>query len=105
MSCHSWLRNLKSPCGLGSCSRTLRRLQRRKLAASHRLTLESMETRVVPSTFTVVNTNDSGTGSFRAAITQVNADAGTRTDRIKFAITGTGPFIIHPLTALPVVIN
>ncbi|MDB5314047.1 MAG: hypothetical protein JWO38_8249 [Gemmataceae bacterium] len=60
MSFHSWLRNLRSTYGLGSGGRTLRRIQRRKLAAGHRLTLESLEARVVPSTFTVLNTSDSG---------------------------------------------
>ncbi|MDB5308259.1 MAG: polymorphic outer membrane protein, partial [Gemmataceae bacterium] len=83
MSFHSWLRNLKSTYGLGSGGRTLGRIQRRKLAAGHRLTLESLEARVVPSTFTVLNTSDSGPGSLRAAVTAANTAPGA--DVIEFA--------------------
>src|SRR5262249_25048189 len=37
--------------------------------------LQVLEDRIAPATFTVLNTNDSGTGSLRDAITQANADA------------------------------
>ncbi|MGO4535757.1 right-handed parallel beta-helix repeat-containing protein [Leifsonia sp. 2MCAF36] len=52
------------------------------------------------ATFTVTNTADSGAGSLRQAITDATSTAGTHT--ITFAIPGTGPFLIAPLTALPV---
>lgn len=50
-------------------------------------------------TFTVINTADSGPGSLRQAILDANANPGV--DQISFAIPGTGPFIIQPLSALP----
>src|SRR3954447_9411219 len=45
--------------------------------------LEPLEDRTVPSTFTVLNNFDSGTGSLRQAIVDANTAAGT--DRIDFA--------------------
>jgi hypothetical protein len=50
--------------------------------------LEVLEDRVVPSTFTVVNANDSGAGSLRDAIAQANLAGGDNT--INFAL-GPGP--------------
>ena len=50
-------------------------------------------------TFTVANTNNSGTGSLRQAITDANNNAGT--DTIKFTISGTGVHTITPTSALP----
>lgn len=55
------------------------------------------------ATYTVTNTNDSGAGSLRQAILDANAVAGAHT--IAFAITGTGPFVITPATALPLLGN
>ncbi|RLS25448.1 MAG: hypothetical protein DWH70_05185 [Planctomycetota bacterium] len=52
-----------------------------------RLELVSLEDRVVPATFTVLNDSDSGAGSLRAAIELANATAGN--DIINFSITGT----------------
>jgi hypothetical protein len=52
-------------------------------------------------TFTVTNTNDSGTGSLRQAIIDANANPGT--DTITFNIPGTGPHTIQPLSALPTI--
>ncbi|MCA8936032.1 MAG: hypothetical protein KDB68_07485, partial [Planctomycetes bacterium] len=49
------------------------------------------------TTFTVSNTNDSGTGSLRDAITQANATTGA--DTIQFGVTGT----ITLTSALPVI--
>ncbi|MDR6972729.1 right-handed parallel beta-helix repeat-containing protein [Leifsonia shinshuensis] len=51
------------------------------------------------ATFTVTTTADSGAGSLRQAMTDANSTAGTHT--ITFAIPGTGPHLIAPLTALP----
>ena len=48
----------------------------------------------------VINTNDSGPGSLRQAITDSNADSGDR-DTIVFNIPGSGVHTITPLTALP----
>jgi hypothetical protein len=59
------------------------------------------ESTAAPVTFTVTNTNDSGPGSFRQAIRDANASITDGADRIHFAIPGTGPHVIAPLTALP----
>jgi hypothetical protein len=53
------------------------------------------------ATFTVTNTNDSGAGSLRAAITAANAD--DIADTIVFNIPGTGIHTISVLTELPAV--
>jgi hypothetical protein len=50
------------------------------------------------STFTVINTSDSGVGSLRQAIIDANNNAGA--DTIAFNISGTGVHTISPLTAL-----
>jgi hypothetical protein len=63
------------------------------------LRLESLEFRCVLSTFTVLNTDDSGAGSLRQAILDANANAGA--DEIAFDISGPGVHTIAPLTALP----
>ena len=53
---------------------------------------ESLEERMLLTAFTVVNTNDSGEGSLRAAIEAANAEAGA--DEITFADTLAGQTII-----------
>ncbi len=63
-----------------------------------RLNLERLEARDVPATFTVANTADSGAGSFRQAIIDANANAGT--DTIDFSI-GSGFQLITLSTAFP----
>jgi parallel beta-helix repeat protein len=62
--------------------------------------VETIERRLLLSTYTVVNTNDDGPGSLRDAITQV--DNGTD-DIIDFDIPGTGPFTISPASPLPAI--
>src|SRR5262249_18337939 len=52
------------------------------------LRLETLEDRTVLSTFTVTNTNDSGPGSLRQAISDATAAAGTKTGA--FNIGGGG---------------
>jgi titin len=52
-------------------------------------------------TFTVTNTADSGAGSLRWAITNANANPGPNT--INFNISGTPPYTINLLSALPAV--
>jgi Secretion system C-terminal sorting domain len=49
--------------------------------------------------YTVTNTNDTGSGSMRTAITSANSNSGL--DTIKFNISGTGPFTIKPITTFP----
>lgn len=53
----------------------------------------------VLAAFAVTNTNDSGAGSLRAAITSANGLAGT--DTITFSIAGAGPHTINLATVLP----
>jgi Matrixin/PKD domain/Right handed beta helix region/Periplasmic copper-binding protein (NosD) len=55
-------------------TRPTRNAQRRA-----RLAVEALEVRCVLSTFTVSNTNDSGAGSLRDAVTQANSSAGPDT--------------------------
>lgn len=52
-------------------------------------------------TVTVTNVNDSGAGSLRQAITDVNASPPPNT--INFGIAGSPPFVITPAAALPAV--
>jgi hypothetical protein len=59
--------------------------------------VEELEGRLVLSTITVMNANDSGPGSLRAAITQ--ADQDTTRDTIDFAPAVTGTIAL--LSALP----
>ena len=51
------------------------------------------------ATFTVINTNDTGTGSLRQAIT----DANTSSNVILFQISGSGPFTINLQSTLPTI--
>lgn len=53
------------------------------------------------ATFTVTNTNDSGSGSFRQAILSANSNSGA--DVIQFAISGTGQHTITLSSGLPVI--
>lgn len=54
---------------------------------------------VFAATFAVTNANDSGPGSLRQAIIDANAGGGSNT--IAFQISGTPPFTINVLSALP----
>lgn len=53
------------------------------------------------TTYTVINTNDSGAGSLRQSIEDANANSGP--DTIEFGISGAGPHTIAPLTGLPTI--
>ena len=56
-----------------------------------RLKFESLESRDVPSTFTVLNTDNDGAGSLRQAITDANNHPNSGgPDRIEFNISGSG---------------
>ncbi len=56
---------------------------------------------VEATVYTVTNTNDSGAGSLRQAITDANTNGGQ--DSIHFAVPGPGPHTIQPASELPVV--
>jgi hypothetical protein len=53
------------------------------------------------ATFTVINTNDSGAGSLRDALTAANTNAGP--DTIQFAIPGAGVHVINVASFLPTI--
>ncbi len=55
--------------------------------------------RTVVAPFTVINSNDSGPGSLRQAVTDANAQAGL--DEIRFDIPGPGPHVISLTSGLP----
>ncbi len=57
----------------------------------------------VAGTFTITSTDDSGPGTLREAIAQVNASPGPH--RIEFNLSGNGVHTISPLTALPTIVN
>jgi uncharacterized repeat protein (TIGR01451 family) len=78
-----WLRALKAP-----------NTRRGRPARARRapLGLESLEDRWLPSTFTVLNTNDAGPGSLRQAILDANAHPNSGgPDRIEFNLAATDP--------------
>jgi parallel beta-helix repeat protein len=71
------------------------------LVASSVITLWLAERRVQGATFTVTNTNDSGAGSLRQAIT--NANGTLAIDTIDFNIAGGGVKTINLVTPLPTI--
>jgi hypothetical protein len=64
--------------------------------------LEVLEDRTLLSTFTVINTGDSGPGSLRQAIVDSNAATGGA-NTIDFAIPGPGVQVIAPGSPLPAI--
>jgi len=76
--------------------------RRRRVA---RAAIEGLERRTLLSTFLVTNTNDSGAGSLRQAISDSNASPATSPgqNEIDFSIGATGPQTINVATPLPVV--
>ena len=74
-------------------------MMKRLLVFSTALTALSFYS-VLASTFTVINTNDSGAGSLRQAILDANAHLGA--DMIVFNIPGSGVHTIKPATNLNV---
>src|SRR5438105_443291 len=89
-----WLRGLRTRFSGNS--------GRRKTARPMRLQCEALEDRSMPSTFTVLNTLDSGAGSLRQAILASNASVGIA-DTIAFDIGGGGQQTIRPASALPII--
>jgi titin len=63
--------------------------------------VEVLEGRLLPSNFVVTNTNNSGPGSLRQAITDANGTPGTNT--ITFNIGGGGVQTIKPTSPLPMI--
>jgi hypothetical protein len=78
----------------------MKMLRRRAVRSPRRLLLlEPLEDRCLPSTFTVLNTDDSGAGSLRQAI--LNANAAMGASEIAFDIASSGTQTISPVTPLP----
>jgi hypothetical protein len=77
------------------------RVRRRQQECQRRFLVEDLEGRQMLSTFTVVNTADSGTGSLRQAIISSNATTGP--NAIVFKINSTGVQTINVLSPLPTI--
>src|SRR5437879_2212495 len=71
-------------------------------ANSYRILVEHLESRFLPSTFTVRIDRDSGPETLRDAIMKVNQDPNPGTDTINFAI-GIGQKTIALKSALPTI--
>jgi hypothetical protein len=125
MSFSSWLRNWKASLERrAALDQTMRRRSSGRRFVS-RPRLEALEDRVLLSPYIVTTTADSGAGSLRDAITQVNADtshalyaspSNPNVDEIDFNITAasdtgggfnatTGVATIQPQSALPTITN
>jgi hypothetical protein len=78
-------------------------LSRRRFRTSYRPSLEFLETRLTPTTYTVNTLADSGDGSLRAAITSANAD--TTPDEIDFSVTGVIQLTSGALPAITNTVN
>jgi parallel beta-helix repeat protein len=67
----------------------------------------SVSTTVTPAppTFVITNTNDSGVGSLRQVLLNVNAAVIPGAITIGVEIPGPGPYVIQPTTALPAILN
>ncbi len=65
--------------------------------------LESLETRLTPSAYTVSSLADSGPGSLRAAITSVNGD--NTADVIDFSVAGVIELTSGPLPDITNTVN
>ena len=55
---------------------------------------------IPPQTFTVINTNNSGSGSLRQALLDNNNAVSSGNNRVEFAIPGAGPHTISPASVL-----
>jgi hypothetical protein len=74
--------------------------QRNRIRTACLPIIESMESRMLLSTYLVTNTNDSGSGSLRQAI--LDANKSSNQDTIQFKI-GSGQKTISPHSALPMI--
>src|SRR5262249_11227443 len=84
----SWLRSARSLFVPSGSERGRRPTRLWKRAVAARLSIERLEDRAVPSTFTVGNLGDSDLGSLRAAIADANATPGA--GLIRFAPAARG---------------
>jgi len=75
-----------------------------KKGIHRRLELLRLEERVVPATFTVTNTNDTGANSLSQAILDANASPANDIIDFNFA-TGTSPYTITLAAALPNIVD
>jgi hypothetical protein len=75
--------------------------RRRSNAFTYRPFLEPFEDRLLPSTYAVINTADTGQGSLRQALLDANANSGPNT--IIFDIRGEGGHTIQPRSPLPTI--
>ncbi|HEV8060211.1 MAG TPA: DUF4214 domain-containing protein [Gemmataceae bacterium] len=73
-------------------------VSRQRSRTTSRPLLESLETRLTPTTYTVSSLADSGPGTLRAAITSVDAD--TTPDGIDFSVAGVIQLTSGPLPAI-----
>src|SRR4051794_37008349 len=100
MAFASWLRSQKQRGGVPARGRAARRPAARADRVPSRPRLEALEERTLLSPYLVTTTADSGPGSLRDAIDQVNADTtsryapaalnrpgGATVDEIDFAVT------------------
>jgi hypothetical protein len=69
------------------------------LLAAHLAIAQGVQPPIAPLPTIVLNTNDSGAGSLRQAI--LNANSNNNAGTISFAIVGTAPYVITPVTSLP----
>jgi parallel beta-helix repeat protein len=83
--------------------RPINRMTRRRHLRRGQPFLEDLEGRQLLSTFTVTNTNDSGTGSLRQAIISSNAATGSAVNAIDFKIGSGGTETIALKSALPTI--
>jgi hypothetical protein len=83
MRLSSWLRSARTLFVTAGNEKGSRPTRQRKQTLPARLTVEALEDRTVPSTFTVLNLADSGVGSLRQAVLAANANPGA--DLIRFA--------------------
>src|SRR5262245_41402520 len=88
MRLSSWLRFARSLFVPSGAEQGHRPARLGKRALSPRLSVEQLGDRIVPSTFTVENLADSGTGSLRQAVLDANANPGA--DLIRFASAARG---------------
>ena len=88
-----WLRSARSLFMPKGNEEKRRPTRLRKRATSAQLSLERLEDRTVPSTFTVQNLADSGPGSLRQAITDADANPGA--DLIRFAAAARDGTIVN----------
>jgi hypothetical protein len=86
----SWLHGLKGILGYGGRARRRRNYQgKARLRGTFVPRLEAFEERTLLSTFTVLNLNDSGSGSLRDAITSANSNTGADTIAFATSLHGT----------------